>query len=95
MEVEWSRRAVLALRKRTSFLASKNPRAARDAESTVLAASYKLADFPHIGRRYAKSPDLYRELVVAFGEEGYILLYYGARDRVVISRVKHQREATY
>ena len=95
MEVEWSRRAVLALRKRTGFLASKSPRAAREAESTVLAASYKLADFPHMGRRYAKSPELYRELVVAFGEEGYTLLYYVERDRVIISRVKHQREASY
>jgi len=95
MEVEWSRRAVLALRKRMRFLASKNPRAAREAETAILAASYQLADFPRIGRPYPKSPNLYREMVVAFGAEGYILLYYVEDQRVVISRVKHQLEASY
>ena len=95
MQLEWSLRASRRLGRRTRFLARKNPRAARDANAAVLLASYGLADFPNVGRPYARQPDRLRELIVPFGSEGYALLYYVEDDRVVIASVKHQREASY
>jgi len=80
---------------RVNFLARKNPRAAADAKATVQAAANRLGEFPNIGRPYASDPDNYREMVVPFGSEGYVLLYYVDHDRVRISRFKHQREASY
>lgn len=95
MRVEWSLRASRALNMRANFLARKAPRAAAAAKATIRAAAERLAEFPNIGRPYARDPDGYRELVVPFGSEGYMLLYYVEHDCVVISRLKHQREASY
>ena len=77
------------------FLAKRNPRAAREATAAIFAASYRLADFPNIGRPYKPTAAHTRELVIPFGAEGYTLLYEVLEDRVVIRNLKHQREATY
>lgn len=95
MRVEWSLRARRALHARVSFLERRNPRAAAEIGPVVLAATDRLAEFPSIGRLYRGSPGLLRELVVPFGSEGYVLQYVVKNDLVVITNLKHQREAGY
>lgn len=95
MRVEWSRRAQHALRVRVEFLERKNPRAAAEMEAVVRSAGDRLAEFPHIGRRSAARPTLLRELVVPFGSGGYVVQYAVTSDFVLITNLKHQREASY
>jgi plasmid stabilization system protein ParE len=78
------------------FLADKNPRAARRAAETIKNAFALLAEFPEIGRPYAQQPG-WRELVIAFGEAGYVALYRHepAADTIFILAFRHQREAGY
>jgi plasmid stabilization system protein ParE len=93
--VEWSPQARRGLRLRARFLRDKSPSAAAEAVATIFAASDGLGIFPGRGRPYDRSPKRFRELVVPFGGEGYLLLYEVKSDRVRILGVKHQREATY
>lgn len=95
MRVEWSSRAKRALRGRVAFLHRRNPRAAAEIAPVVQAASDRLAEFPNIGRLYRGNQGPLRELVVPFGSEGYILQYVVRNDLVVITNLKHQREARY
>ena len=92
--VEWSPRALLGLQKRIEFLRRKNPRAANDAAETIIAAGNRLADFPNLGRPY-RNTRTQRELIVPFGQDGYLILYRVLRDEVRILGIKHQREAGY
>ena len=95
MRVEWSRRAKRALLARVEFLERKNPRASAEMEAVVRAAGARLADFPNIGRRSADGPSLLRELLVPFGSEGYVVQYAVTSSLVIITNLKHQREAGY
>jgi plasmid stabilization system protein ParE len=78
------------------FLAEKNPRAAQRAAAAIKKALLGLADFPEIGRPHAEEPDC-RELIIEFGDSGYIALYrYEASENAVfVLAVRHQKEAGY
>jgi plasmid stabilization system protein ParE len=51
---------------------------------------------PEIGRPFARHPE-WRELVIAFGESGYVALYrYDRENEVVyVLTFRHQKEAGY
>ena len=51
---------------------------------------------PEMGRPFGPNPDL-RELVIAFGDSGYVALYRYERDddAIYILAFRHQREAGY
>jgi hypothetical protein len=55
-----------------------------------------LETHPAIGRPLADAPEL-RELVVPFGESGYVALYRhdADKDEVYLLAFRHQREAGY
>jgi len=95
MFAEWSPAALRGLRRRERFLRVKNPRAAKEAAIAIIAAGNRLADFPNSGRPYERSPDRLRELVVPFGNDGYVLLYLVLPDRVRVLAIKHMRELGY
>lgn len=78
------------------FLAEKNPRAARRAADAIKKAFAMLGDHPDIGRPHPREPGL-RELLIAFGDSGYVALYRhdAAEDAVVVLAFRHQREAGY
>ena len=88
--------AVSGLERCRRLLAEKNPRAARRAADTIKKAFATLADYPEIGRPYPQEPGL-RELLVAFGDSGYVALYRhdAAEDAVFILAFRHQKEAGY
>lgn len=78
------------------FLADKNPAAARRAAQAILQQFELLTDYPAMGRPLDDHPEL-RELLVPFGETGYVALYrYDAdEDAVYVLAFRHQKEAGY
>lgn len=88
--------AVRGLERCRRLLAEKNPRAAQRAAAAIKTALLRLEDFPEIGRPYPEEPD-WRELLIEFGDSGYIALYrYAAGEGTVfVLAVRHQKEAGY
>jgi plasmid stabilization system protein ParE len=78
------------------FLAAKAPDAARRAGQAIERQFLLLETFPDIGRPFPDMPEL-RELVIAFGDSGYVALYRheSADDTVYVLAFRHQKEAGY
>jgi plasmid stabilization system protein ParE len=78
------------------FLAAKAPAAARRASQVIERQFLLLESAPDIGRPFHGFPGL-RELVIAFGDSGYVTLYRHdpADDAVYVLVVRHQKEAGY
>lgn len=78
------------------FLATKAPEAARRAGQTIAQQFLLLEKAPDIGRPFPELPEL-RELVIAFGDSGYVALYRHepADDAVYVLAFRHQKEAGY
>ena len=93
-EVVYSARALESLARALEFLHSERPAAALAALDAIQSAVQNLAAHPLVGRRVGG--DL-RELVISFGDTGYIALYRFAvqRDEVRVLALRHQREIGY
>jgi plasmid stabilization system protein ParE len=78
------------------FLAVKTPDAARRAGQAIERQFLLLETAPDIGRPFPEIPEL-RELVIAFGDSGYVALYRHepADDTVYVLAFRHQKEAGY
>jgi len=78
------------------FLMGKAPEAARRAADAISAHFLTLETVPDIGRPVPEVPGL-RELIIPFGESGYVALYRFEPDvdSVIILAFRHQREAGY
>jgi plasmid stabilization system protein ParE len=78
------------------FLAAKAPEAARRAGQAIERQFLLLETAPDIGRPL---PDLLelRELVITFGDSGYVALYRHepADDTVYVLAFRHQKEAGF
>jgi plasmid stabilization system protein ParE len=74
----------------------KNPLAARRAGQAIEQRFLSLESNPQIGRPFNVFPEL-RELIIDFGDAGYVALYrYEADlDVVYLLAFRHQREAGY
>ena len=88
--------AALGLERCRQFLAKKNPRAARRASQVIARRFTQLESDPELGRPSEDVPEL-RELLIAFGDSGYVALYrYEPEDDVVVVLAfRHQKEAGY
>jgi len=78
------------------FLAAKAVEAARRAGQAIERQFLLLETAPDIGRPFPEMPEL-RELVIAFGDSGYVALYRHepADDAVYVLAFRHQKEAGY
>ena len=78
------------------FLAAKTPEAAQRAGQAIERQFLLLETAPDIGRPFPEMPEL-RELVIAFGDSGYVALYRheAADDVVYVLAFRHQKEAGY
>jgi len=78
------------------FLINKNPAAARRAGQAIGQQFALLETNPDIGRPLDDHPEI-RELVIAFGESGYVALYRHDSDTntVFILAFRYQKEAGY
>ncbi|MDR3532421.1 MAG: type II toxin-antitoxin system RelE/ParE family toxin [Rhodopila sp.] len=74
------------------FLAEKNPRAAETIERHLTL----LETASEIGRPVPELPD-FRELVIGFGDSGYVALYrhVSGDDVAYLLAFRHQKEAGY
>lgn len=89
--VVYSARALAHLERAFGFLASESPDAAVAAAGAIRSGVEGLAAHPLIGRRV--HGDI-RELVISFGQTGYIALYRFVvpQDEVRVLAIRHQRE---
>ena len=90
-----SQKARQDLRRLYSFLAGRDPIAARNGIGTVLNSFDQLV-MPTIGSPVLERKGL-RKLVIPYGNSGYTALYrYSkATDTIVVIAIKHQRELDY
>jgi len=88
--------AAQGLERCRQFLAAKAPEAARRAGQAIERQFLLLEAKPDIGRPFPDLPEL-RELVIAFGDSGYVALYRHepADDAVYVLAFRHQKEAGY
>ena len=91
-----SRRAQADMMRLYKFLELKSPSVAAKAIFTIRESLAPLKVMPLIGRPVLDSNNL-RELVIAFGSDGYIALYeyIPEQDHVYIVAIKHQKEDGY
>jgi plasmid stabilization system protein ParE len=78
------------------FLAPKNPQAARRAGQSIERHFALLETSPESGRPFPEWPE-WRELIIPFGDSGYVALYrYDPADDVVfVLAFRHQKEAGF
>lgn len=93
--VEWSTRSAVDLHRLRGFLHSKSPAAASAAVDAIVAATAELAALPAIGRPLNEEEPEFRELLVPFSNNGYVVLYRFDGAVVEIQAIKHMREAGY
>ena len=77
------------------FLAAKAPEVAKRA-GQVIERQFLMLETAPIGRPFPEVPEL-REMVIAFGDSGYVALYRHelAADAVYILAFRHQKEVGY
>jgi plasmid stabilization system protein ParE len=78
------------------FLLSKVPEAGRRAAQAISGQFLLLESMPDLGRPCEEHPDL-RELIIAFGDSGYVALYrhVPSDDAVYVLAFRHQKEAGF
>ena len=88
--------AMRGLERCRRFLEAKAPEAARRAGHAIERQLLLLETTPDVGRPLSDLPEL-RELVIAFGDTGYVALYRDepADDAVYVLTFRHQKEAGY
>lgn len=87
--------ALRDLKRLREFLRPKNPIAAKRAGAAIIKAIQVLAVHPKIGRPAEEMEIEYREVVIDFGDSGYLALYRFENDRVTVLAFRHQKEAGY
>jgi plasmid stabilization system protein ParE len=93
-QVTYSDAAASDIERVFEFLAARDPYAAGAAVSAIRVAVDILAQHPLIGRAF-DGP--LRELVISFGNSGYVALYRyrPERNEVRILAIRHQRELDF
>jgi addiction module RelE/StbE family toxin len=94
-QVILTERALRNLERVQEFLMEKNPGSAKRAGQAIIKTIRLLKSKPHIGRQVeGMSPD-FRELIIKFGDSGYVALYHHEGDIVTVLTIRHQKEAGY
>lgn len=75
-----------------AFLEPKSGAVARRAAAAITEAVRGLEQHPGIGKPVEEMPE-YRELLIDFGDSGYVALYRHACGEVTVLALRHQREA--
>lgn len=93
-QVVYSAKALENLERAFEFLVEKAPDAAVDAVRAIESAVSMLEHHPLIGRVVRGQ---LRELVISYGQTGYVALYrfLSARREVRVLAIRHQRELDY
>lgn len=94
-QVIFAPEAVLDLKRLREFLRPKNALSAKRAAVAITNAVQILGQHPKVGRPSDNMADEYRELLIEFGDSGYIALYQFDDDLVTILALRHQKEIGY
>jgi plasmid stabilization system protein ParE len=88
--------AVKGLTHCRQFISAKNPLAAKRAGQVIERQFVLLESNADLGRPFSEDIDL-RELIIAFGESGYVALYryIASDDAIYVLVFRHQKEAGY
>ncbi|GAA0691383.1 type II toxin-antitoxin system RelE/ParE family toxin [Dyella marensis] len=77
------------------ILLSRDRHAAGRALAAVAKATELLKDFPYACRKADESDPFLRELLIGFGDAGYVALFEIRGSEVHVLAVRHQREDDY
>jgi plasmid stabilization system protein ParE len=96
MRVQFAPTALHDLERLRDFLRPKSPAASKRAAVAIINAVKILERHPQIGRPAEGMEDLaFRELLIDFGDSGYVARYRLAEDSVTVLAVRHQKEAGF
>jgi len=93
--LKWSPKALADVQRLYRFLVTKNPDAAKRAVQAIRSSVTVLSHQPQAGKPIEDMEAEYREWIIEFGRDGYVVLYRYDGDEVVILAVRHGREAGY
>jgi plasmid stabilization system protein ParE len=91
----WTPQATSDVQRLYRFLVRKSPSAARRAVEAIRTGVKILAHQPRVGRPVPEMDAAFREWVVGFGRDGYVVLYRLDDGDVVLLAIRHGREAGY
>lgn len=93
-QIIYSARSLADIERAFEFLAERDPTSAVKAAAGIRHAVEALAEHPLIGRSVTGG---LRELVISFGNTGYVALYwfFPERAEIWILGIRHQRELDY
>jgi plasmid stabilization system protein ParE len=88
--------AAQGLERCRQFLIEKGPQIARRAAKAIDRQFARFEEGPEVGRPFPELPEL-RELIIEFGDSGYVALYRHERadDTVYVLAFRHQKEVGY
>ena len=94
--VRYTREAKEDLERLYRFLLNQDLLAARKALDTINKGMEFLKDFPFACRKADPENPFLRELLISFGQSGYVVLFeIEDKTTVTIIAIRHQREADY
>lgn len=90
--VKFAPSALRDLMRLREFLRPKNPAAAKRAAVAITKAVQVLGQYPQVGRPADDMEPEYRELLIDFGDSGYVALYRYEGDLVTVLALRHQKD---
>lgn len=94
-QVKFALAALSDLERLREFLRPRNSAAAQQAAAAITKAVQLLGQHPQIGRPAEEMDIEYRELLIDFGDSGYVALYRYEGDLVTVLSLRHQKEVGY
>lgn len=94
-QIIFSPNALRDLDRLREFLRPKNPDAAKRAATAIAKSIRLLNQHPQAGRPVEDLSEEYRELLIDFGDSGYIAMYRYQDSLVTVLAIKHQKEVGY
>jgi plasmid stabilization system protein ParE len=95
-QVRYTKAAKEDLLRLYEFLVESDPEAARRALDAIRKSIDLLQDFPFTCRKASPDNPFLREMLIGFGDGGYVALFeIEAENMVTILAVRHQREEDY
>lgn len=91
----WSPQATRDVQRLYRFLAAKNIAAAKRAVQAIRSGVGLICQQPRAGRPAPEMDEAFREWLIRFGRDGYVVLYRLDHKDVVLLAIRHGREAGY
>ena len=94
--VRYTREAKKDLQRLFHFLLEQDLQAARKAKESLSKGMEFLKDFPFACRKATPDNPFLREMLISFGNSGYVVLFeIEDKTTVTILAIRHQRESDY